>query len=631
MRVLSSYRFLTLLSVSVLALSFTHSPRVTADEDEKIKLTWALPERTCLYYETELAPKPADVPDEPKIGKDPAAGIDGDTPAQPRRCESTVVFGYEIDERGVRRPAFPAQDLEQVILQAAGHLPKSAVKVGTTWKATWQHDVTLDRLPPTLGSEYEVIAIEDVKDFGRCARFRGSHVLQNAQTSKARIRWESLQVTTESWFSIAGGCLARCEAVVKGITNQQREAGAVATNDRLQWRMTQRFDSAEKVSLERRSEEALIRGLEYIWSARQKDGGWNRIFRPRGGTALALLALLSCGVRADDPRIIESFRALAALPLDRVYQAAASCMAYEALLIRRRDDMGKPDASLTREEMTELERVTNFLLNGRNKSNNAWGYVIEPDGRWTTLSLIEWSLFGLAAAQRCGVAMPISMVRGLGELVLDWQAEKGAPVKRVVSGEIRSTGTVKVSRLSKAVAARGWTYERKVDSGADPLASIPYASVTCAGINCLASLLEMAQNADKAERHKEFGGVDGFRKWKERVTDAVSSGLAWLELNYSVARNLGEAHSVSSRNHYFVYLHSLERACTFSETEWIGEHKWYDEGRAALLVSQREKGNWVRQIMETTDTVEDTTCAVLFLKRNILKPRWPVFTQKEAE
>ncbi|MBX3459750.1 MAG: hypothetical protein KF696_07280 [Planctomycetes bacterium] len=608
-------------SLALLTLFVSYSPAVA--QDDKLKLAWSLPDRTCLHYASELAPKP-ETGDVPEIGQQ--GGIQQDTPAMPRRCEAVTLFGYEIDERGVRRPGFSPQTFEQAVLQAAWHLPKGVTKPGATYKAAFSHAVNLNRIPPAFASQYEVVGLEEVTGFGLCARIRGSHLMQHAQTGKAAERWETLTVTTEAWFHIEGGCLARCDAVVKG---QLLKKEGAEVHDRLQWRLTQRFDSRERASLERRSEEALIKGLEYIWSVRGKDGTFNSHYRTRGGTALALLTLLNCGVRHDDPRIMDSFRALNELPLDRTYQAAATCMAYEALLIRRRQDHGKPDATLTRAEMTELERVAGWIINNRNKPNDLWGYTPAPDGRWFQISIVEWVLMGLAAAQRAGVVVPLDMIKRISEQLLSLQADKGEPVKRVVSGEFRANGNVRVTRNNKPAMARGFTYDRKVGSGADANAALPYASATCAAVNALANCLEIARNADKAARQKEF--ADTFGKWKDRIVDAVSDGLAWLEVNYSVSCNIGERHAICHGYHYFAYLHSLERTCTFAEADWIGEHNWYDEARAALLVNQRERGNWQRYIMETMDTVEDTCFAVLVLKKNILKPRWPVFTQKEAE
>jgi len=221
-------------------------------------------------------------------------------------------------------------------------------------------------------------------------------------------------------------------------------------------------------------------------------------------------------------------------------------------------------------------------------------------------------------------------VKNVADEIFARQAAEGEFVKRVVSGEYRKGG-VKVTRSGKTTQARGWTYDRQVGTGAEPNAAKAYASMTCAGINCLASLLEMAQNADKAARHQEFGGAEPFARWKSRIEEAVAGGLAWLELHYMISQNRGEGYSLENQGQYFCFLHSLERSCTFSGVDWLGEHNWYDEGRAALILSQKAKGSWARLIMDDSDFVEDTCFAVLFLKKNILKPRWPVFTQQESD
>ncbi len=95
-----------------------------------------------------------------------------------------------------------------------------------------------------------------------------------------------------------------------------------------------------------------------------------------------------------------------------------------------------------------------------------------------------------------------------------------------------------------------------------------------------------------------------------RVRQAEQAGHRWLEEHYDVERApFGRGWHLG---HYYYYLYGLERYAVFFERESIDGHDWYREGAEALLDRQKDDGSW--------GTLEDTSFAILFLRRATLTP-----------
>jgi hypothetical protein len=187
------------------------------------------------------------------------------------------------------------------------------------------------------------------------------------------------------------------------------------------------------------------RGLRYLRTAQKPDGTWESGFVaggnfPGGVTGVALLGLLSCGAKADDPAVARGLDVLRKVDSDRTYvlslQALVYCRAGQPQdreriqkcvdrlvdAIRReggwgyfKDNNARPDNSNTRFAVAALHAADKA---GAKVEERVWKAVREhylrtqmKDGGWpyqpagpistpkSTLSMTAAGLYGLRAAQ----------------------------------------------------------------------------------------------------------------------------------------------------------------------------------------------------------------------------------------
>jgi len=132
-----------------------------------------------------------------------------------------------------------------------------------------------------------------------------------------------------------------------------------------------------------------IKGLQKArgqWSGRPGRGpsDWGV-----GQTALAVLALRSAGVAADDPSVSKGVKYLLANHTDQTYEAALKIMALEAVNAEKYHD--------------EITRIALYLCDIQDPSGG-WGYG-DARGR-TDNSNSQFGVLGLHSAARCGVDIP---------------------------------------------------------------------------------------------------------------------------------------------------------------------------------------------------------------------------------
>jgi len=172
-------------------------------------------------------------------------------------------------------------------------------------------------------------------------------------------------------------------------------------------------------------------------------------------------------------------------------------------------------------------------------------------------SVSQFSVLGLASAERNGLAIDVETWRGI----------LGAFGGRQSLGVEEKYG--------------GWGY----------MASTPYGSMTCSGICSTAiALRRFDPTADPR---------DDLR---------IRDGLAWLDRNWTLTENPGS-------NHYqYYYLYGLERVGRILDLEFIGAHEWYPEGARYLVGAQKPDGSWPGGKKEQ-DPRLGTSFALLFLTR----------------
>jgi hypothetical protein len=305
-------------------------------------------------------------------------------------------------------------------------------------------------------------------------------------------------------------------------------------------------------------------------------------------------------------------------------------MAYEARYITQEEREGflkgeereesEQERKLTKVDLAEVQRLTDWLIENRNEPNVYWNYKrghADSETRWD-FSVTQYALLGLGAAMRCGVKIPAGYVRELGMEVTKQQMKDGPEIKRVIDYEPgeKKRGKRKEDRVTlsrKDVKARGWCYQWGVRWDKDTGETNAYGSMTCAGLTCLIAAADIAANMDDETRDEEFQNTTMYNQWQRDLHESMEGGFAWLEHWFSITRNPNKG-----RYHYYYYLYGLERVCMLADVRHLGVHDWYHEGAAALVELQDDKGGWGNAV--------NTSFALLFLKKGTVKLKKPVYT-----
>ena len=361
----------------------------------------------------------------------------------------------------------------------------------------------------------------------------------------------------------------------------------------------------------RRVDAAITKGAAWLATRQADDGHWKSGYDAQfagGTTALSLLALLESEFNRHDPVVERGLKAMYASPLDKVYSAAIAMMVVEAYRVppgerkARREGVAFEDTvrKLSDAEKELMRAKLALIVNGR--EHNAWGYPGKPQNAgpgWPgDLSNTQYALLGMKAAARCGFESDERVYLDILRILLDAQEQEGEKVKLMVDRKVTKDGYG--DEIIRPATVRGWRYKWRVvvKSGRSTQAfnvtedDKPSGSMTCAGISCLAII------------HSEMHRKPKYRSKMKDVRDAIDSGFAWLDANWSVEDNPGG----KIEWHYY-YLYGLERAGMLTDRRWVGHHDWYREGAEYLLDQQGGAGGWSGDVLKTC-------FALLFLKRS---------------
>ncbi|MGQ0614965.1 MAG: NPCBM/NEW2 domain-containing protein [Planctomycetaceae bacterium] len=341
----------------------------------------------------------------------------------------------------------------------------------------------------------------------------------------------------------------------------------------------------------RRVNEAIDAGAGALRRMQGGDGGWStgRAEDPMGPTALILLALLKAGVKPGDPAVERAFAYLRGLKMGRTYGVSCLLMALEAKYFpggADEHDAYKERPRLAKTVLSEEDRAwikagADWLVEqqgagfpGQNKAfYPVWRY---PQGGYD-LSNTQYALFGLASANRCGVATSRAWLPAL-RFLLGVQEKEGPPLD--VTRYVADRGYL--HRRKEKADARGFTYTTE---------GAAYGSMTSAGL-CSLVLCQQA-----LERNGAFQtGYAG------KTRAAIRDALAWLQEYYDLEENV-----FRGSTWWTYYLFNIERAGSLLDMRFIGTRDWYQEGAELLMATQTSDGNFGSLI--------DTAFAVLFLKR----------------
>jgi hypothetical protein len=285
-----------------------------------------------------------------------------------------------------------------------------------------------------------------------------------------------------------------------------------------------------------------------------------------GQTCLATLALLTCGVPADDPAVAGGLRYVRQLRSDKTY-----IRALQAIVLA--------EANLP-EDRALLRDHVKWLIDAR----------VIKDGK-----LLGWDYSNKSAFTTDGSNSQYAVL-GL------WSAKQaGAEIKNEVFESIRQY------YIENQERAGGWIYNPTALSPS----TRPSITMTTAGVSGLL-VAAMELNAGR----EVFRGVDDPAANCGEYPDspAIEKGFGWINRNFSI--------EVQYRTFYNLY--GLERTGRLSGQRFFGEFDWYREGSKYLVQAQKQDGSWHSAGAWDQWPVVSTSLSLLFLS----KGRTPVLISK---
>lgn len=532
-------------------------------------------------------------------------------------------FGYELDTFGLRAGNVQPLGLQELLAASAGYMPGGKHKIGADWKRELDFPHLVDLPGVALSAEFQLARVED-HEKARCAVISGTWLMRPAEViaeEKPTARWLSFSASTTGWFDVQKQVARGLRFVLQAeLKSADGKVTRYAWNG--QWRLAAQNDSRQTESLNKQIGQAITKGVDALF-AMQKDGLWPFYQHKRGGTALALSALLASDVSPADPRIVKAFEALRALPGETTYAASITILAIEAKYIdpeeRKHYIAGAEELppfkrNLSTEDRAEVQRMVDWLMDNRNTENPLWTYSKERNAGWC-FSTTHYVMMGLAAAVRCGIKRPGNIPKSVSSVLLKYQQQTGPKLKRVIATKVNAKGVPAFARAQKPTDCRGWEYMTWGMWDEKAWKGTPYGSMTCAGLITQMLCTEWGMALQGAELDAEFGSKTEYGKWNLLMQNSLEGGLTWLEYFYSVTRNPWR----SQFHEYYYYLYSLERVAMFSGMRYIGEHNWYYEGSCPLLGLQQDDGKWGEGVVETS-------FALLFLKKGTVPLRSRVVT-----
>lgn len=385
---------------------------------------------------------------------------------------------------------------------------------------------------------------------------------------------------------------------------------------------------------------AVQKGVQWLRSRQDADGAfkdhWAGQNYRTGETALALLALLKCGVQPDDPAIERGFNWLLSQPIQRVYEVSVSVLALEArytpdekasiasedpLASQIRQRFGRIASPRDRDW---LARAVEFLI-AQQDASGQWKYPFfgDPD-----VSNAQFAVLALKAARRMSARVPKETFALVADYLIKNQEQSGPEVpqfsvpaadqpiqglhdrrqrereaKRERERRRRTGGDAgtrtrdgeapeNTTRTRQPMRARGWGYRPGHGTR---------GSMTAAGVAILVIV------KDELEQEQAYA-----EKMGPQVDQALRDGAAWLAQRFRADANPG-----AEPDWLFYYLYTLERAGTLLALDHFGARDWYREGAEVILRSQQGDGRITHSTGGQSDGELAGTClALLFLKRS---------------
>jgi len=329
---------------------------------------------------------------------------------------------------------------------------------------------------------------------------------------------------------------------------------------------------APKEKLVDRVRKSIDRGVQYLRDMERGKSNWELDAEARaehgGRTALAMLALINCGVPMEDPMMKRGLDWLREIKPERTYTVGLQTMVF--CLARQPQDKDR------------IQRNVDWLTKA--KAKDGWTYTDKANFGAADNSCTQYALLGLHEALLAGAKVE----KRLLEEVRDFY----------IRTQVRGDG--------------GWTYRG---------GGFTTMTMTTAGLcNLLISGMDLQTGK---QRLKDDGSADLCGVYDENKP--VADALKWIGNNFPGRLTMDRARAAFQHPYYALY--GVERAGRLTGQRFIGGHDWYRLGCEMLVDSQLADGRWDGEGRQLDHwPIVATSFSLLFLS----KGRTPVLLTKMA-
>jgi len=342
---------------------------------------------------------------------------------------------------------------------------------------------------------------------------------------------------------------------------------------------------------------ALDGGIAYLKTTQkpQVAGKWNwendtlNLLQPGGSSCLAMLALVTAGVPADDPVIKRGLPYIRSLKPQHTYVVGLQTMLFAE--IGDRQDLFQIQTNV---DWLLDAAVTNGKKLGEGGKLSGWSYSAGSGNRADN-SNTQYALLGLWAGRQAGATMDKAAWESIHEFYKSSQCDS------------------KPNPRGQDIA--GWNY-----TNGSKAANSPTLTMTAAGVSgLLIAALEVNDNKQGLNEQTGIAAKCGIYP----DDDAIAKGMRWLAQEFKFF----------NPPHTFYNVYGIERVGRLSGQRFIGDHDWYREGCEILTgvkqsqgLAQKTGGEWMIDKSIDAFPVISTSFSLLFLA----KGRTPILLSKLA-
>lgn len=327
---------------------------------------------------------------------------------------------------------------------------------------------------------------------------------------------------------------------------------------------------------------AIERGKRFLIQEEAGTGNWEGLLetladQKGGGTSLVTLALLTSGVKPEEPVMVRALTYLRdRVPRERTYVVSLTTMALAEARQAR--------------DLDRIQKNVDWLIANAIRRNNkiiGWSY---PQGNIPDGSNTQYALLGLYAGKLAGAKIPDNV----------WK-------------ELQQLYTTSLRQDSPTTGY--WQYDYTGVAGGSLTG--PSFTMTVAGV-CGIQIANMGLDASNQQLNVDTGIAAQCGVYD--TNGPMAKGMNWIASRFSFDRAPG-----LKTVYYNIY--GIERLGRITGQRFIGQYDWYREGCEYLIRSQRDNGSWSNPTrLADKISVLATSFSMLFLS----KGRTPILITKFA-